>query len=156
MCIFPREGIISLYYESERGQQRKIPDLPYSKLLATVYPTLTLGLGLAAPSPDEHIKSSESIAHWPAFPDAVEEFSYLRKYYKLVVLSNVDRASFARTNAGGLESDLVTTAGDISSNKPDLRNLKYILDSANSAFDIDADQVLQTAQSQLQDHHLAH
>lgn len=90
---FSREEVLNMYYELEREQQRKTPDLAYSKLLATVYPTLILRLGLVAPSPDEHIKFSESITHLPAFSDKVEGLKYLRKYYKLVVLSNVDRVS---------------------------------------------------------------
>lgn len=109
-------------------------------------------------SNDEHIKFSESIAHWPAFPDTVEALKYLCNYYKLVVLSNVDRASFAKTNAGSLQGfqfDLVITAEDIGSYKPDLRNFVYMLDSVKSAFGIDAGQVLQTAQSQFHDHHPA-
>lgn len=156
---FCREDVLNAYYELEREQQKKTPDLPYSKLLATVYPTLTLRLGLAAPSPDEHIRFSESITHWPAFPDTVEALNYLRKYYKLVVLSNVDRASFAKTIAGSLQGfqfDLVITAEDVGSYKPNLRNFKYMLDSVKSVFDIDAGQVLQTAQSQFHDHHPAH
>jgi len=85
----------------------------------------------------------------------VEALNYLGKHHKLVVLFNVDRASFATTNASSLQEfqfDLFITAGDIGSYKPDLRNFENMLDSVKLAFDIDADQVLLTAQSQFHDH----
>lgn len=83
----------------------------------------------------------------------------LSEHYRLVVLSNVDRESFAKTDAGSLQGfpfDLVITAQDVGSYKPDLRNFEYMLHAVRLAFDgISADQVLQTAQCQFHDHHPA-
>lgn len=36
-----------------------------------------------------------SVPQWPAFPDSAHALSRLAARYKLIILSNVDRASFA-------------------------------------------------------------
>jgi FMN phosphatase YigB (HAD superfamily) len=72
-----------------------------------------------------------------------------------VVLSNVDRASFAKSNAGSLQGvsfDMILTAQDIGSYKPDLRNFEYMLSAVQREFGVGPGQVLQTAQSQFHDH----
>ena len=33
-----------------------------------------------------------SVKDWPAFPDFADALAYLKQHYKLVILSNVDRA----------------------------------------------------------------
>jgi 2-haloalkanoic acid dehalogenase type II len=85
----------------------------------------------------------------------VEALRRLAKHYKLVVLSNVDRASFAKSNAGSLQGvpfDMIITAQDIGSYKPDLRNFEYMLTAVEREYGIPPSQVLQTAQSQFHDH----
>lgn len=154
-----REQLLTVYHELERDQQQKTPDMPYTQVLTTVHPRLTQRLGLQSPSEEESLQFGTSIAHWPAFPDTVDALKRLSKHYRLVVLSNVDRESFAKTNAGSLQGfpfDLIITAQDVGSYKPDLRNFEYMLQAVQSAFDgISADRVLQTAQSQFHDHHPA-
>lgn len=155
---FSREHLLNTYYELERMQQRLTPDLPYYQLLATVHPQMAERLGLSKPSEEESGAFGESVGHWPAFPDTVEALKRLAKHYKLVVLSNVDRDSFARTNAGSLQGvhfDLIITAQDIGSYKPDLRNFQHMLQAVKAEFSVEPEQVLQTAQSQFHDHHPA-
>lgn len=156
---FTREELLKTYHELEREQQTKTPDLPYSELLEIVHPQFASRLGLEPPSPDESKAFGQSVGSWPAFSDTVEALRRLAKHYKLGVLSNVDRESFAKTNAGslgGVPFDLVVTAQDVGSYKPSLRNFDYILNEAKSKFDIDPQQVLPTAQSQFHDHQPAH
>ena len=60
---------------------------------------------------------------WPAFPDSVEALSRLAQRYRLIILSNVDRASFAASNARlGVTFTGIVTAQDVGSYKPDPRN----------------------------------
>lgn len=156
---FTREHLLAVYHELEREQQRKTPDMPYSELLETVHPQFAARLSLEPPSSEESKKFGHSVGHWPAFPDTVDALRRLSKYYKLSVLSNVDRESFATSNAGSLNGfpfDLVITAQDVGSYKPDLRNFDYMLNAVKSKFGIDPEQVLSTAQSQFHDHHPAH
>ncbi|KAJ8081654.1 hypothetical protein PM082_007500 [Marasmius tenuissimus] len=46
-----------------------------------------------------HVAFGNSIKDWPLFPDTTEALRTLAKHYKLCVLSNVDRPSFAYTLA---------------------------------------------------------
>ncbi|KAJ0416414.1 hypothetical protein BJY00DRAFT_326328 [Aspergillus carlsbadensis] len=156
---FSRQHLLTIYHDLEREQQNKAPDLPYSQLLTTIHPQWTARLGLATPTQEESSLFGQSVGDWPAFPDTVEALKRLSQHYKLVVLSNVDRASFAKTNAGSLQGfqfDLIITAQDVGSYKPDLRNFDYMLKAVKEKFDIEPSQVLQTAQSQFHDHHPAH
>ncbi|KIY00788.1 uncharacterized protein Z520_03453 [Fonsecaea multimorphosa CBS 102226] len=154
-----REQILALYHELEVEQQTKTPDMPYSQLLATVYPQFAARVGIEAkPSAQECETFGQSIGTWPAFPDTVDALQRLSKHYKLVVLSNVDRESFKASNAGplgGFRFDKIITAQDVGSYKPDLRNFEYMLDTVKKDFDVSKSEVLQTAQSQFHDHHPA-
>ncbi|KAJ5682655.1 hypothetical protein N7462_005820 [Penicillium macrosclerotiorum] len=152
---FSREHLLTVYQELESTQQRLTPDMPYSQLLATIHPLIAARLGLGAPSEAESQQFGSSIGHWPAFPDTVAALRRLAEHYKLVVLSNVDRASFAQSNAGSLQGfpfDLIITAQDIGSYKPDARNFAYMKQAVQADFGIAPSEILQTAQSQFHDH----
>jgi len=92
----------------------------------------------------------QSIKDWPVFPDSSDALCELSKYYKLVVLSNVDRTSFAFTRkkleAGKFTFDKICTAQDVGSYKPDPTNFLYVLDVIKDSYGIEKDQVLSTAQ----------
>ncbi|KAI9877725.1 MAG: hypothetical protein M1830_003000 [Pleopsidium flavum] len=99
---------------------------------------------------DEATTFAASIGSWPAFPDTVAAMQTLAKHYKLVPLSNVDRASFSKTLAGplqGVRFDAVYTAQDIGSYKPSVKNFEYLLQHAGEEFGVGKDEVLHVAQS---------
>ena len=74
------------------------------------------------------------------------------KYYKLIILSNVDNASFAFSRVRlGVAFDAVYTAEDIGSYKPSARNFEYMLDHISDLGLGHAD-VLHTAESLFHDH----
>jgi 2-haloalkanoic acid dehalogenase type II len=155
---FARRQLLEVFHKLEREQQAQSPDMPYSRLLATIHPQFAAALGLDEPAAEESEEFGNSVGKWPAFPDTVDALKRLSKHYKLLVLSNVDRESFGATNAGplqGVHFDAVITAQDIGSYKPDLRNFEYMLKQVNSNFGISKEEVLQTAQSQHHDHHPA-
>ncbi|KAE8393824.1 HAD-like domain-containing protein [Aspergillus alliaceus] len=155
---YSREHILRIFDELERDQQARTPEMQYSDLLSVIHPALLQKLGLDTPTEEESKAFGETVGHWPAFPDTVDALKRLSKHYKLVVLSNVDRESFAKTNAGSLEGfpfDLVLTAQDIGSYKPDLKNFNYMLAAVKEKFGVEPGQVLQTANSQFHDHHPA-
>lgn len=152
---YSREELLTVYHELESEQQRLTPDMPYSQLLSTIHPRLAERLDLDIPSEGESKQFGESVGSWPAFPDTVDALKSLSKHYKLVVLSNVDRASFARSNANSLQAfpfDLIITAQDIGSYKPDRRNFEHMIRAVQADFGIESSQILQTAQSQFHDH----
>lgn len=154
-----KEALLPVLGQLEARQQAATPDMPYSDLLAAVHPQLAAALGLArSPTAAESRAFGDSVGAWPAFPDTVDALARLARRYKLVVLSNVDRSSFSATRSGPLQGahfDLVLTAQDIGSYKPDQRNFAYMLDSVAREFGVAKEGVLQTAQSQFHDHHPA-
>jgi 2-haloacid dehalogenase len=55
-----------------------------------------------------------SVQFWPPFPDTPEALQRLQKHFKLVILSNVNRDSFALSEKNmNAKFDLVCTAQDI-------------------------------------------
>ncbi|KAI1849567.1 hypothetical protein JX265_013573 [Neoarthrinium moseri] len=152
---FTKQELLNAVHECERTQQAKTPGLRYSKLLASIHPGIAKKLGLAEPSPEDSIAFGASVGAWPAFPDTVDALKRLGKQYKLVVLSNVDHESFDRSNSGplqGVKFDLILTAQDIGSYKPDLRNFTYMLKEVDEKLGVFKEKTLQTAQSQFHDH----
>jgi hypothetical protein len=53
----------------------------------------------------------KSVTHWPVFADTPAALQYLRRYFKLAILSNADRESFASSNRRfGVKFDIILTA----------------------------------------------
>ena len=78
-------------------------------------------------SDDEAASLAVSVPDWPAFPDSAEALERLARRFKLIILSNVDRASFAGSNARlGVTFTSILTAQDIGSYKPDPRNFEAL------------------------------
>ena len=92
----------------------------------------------------------QSIKDWPVFTDSSDALYELSKHYKLIVLSNVDRTSFAFTRekleAGKFTFDQICTAQDVGSYKPNPANFVYALNVIKDNYGIEKDRVLSTAQ----------
>jgi 2-haloacid dehalogenase len=100
----------------------------------------------------EHRAFGGSVGDWPAFADSTASLSYLKQFYKLVILSNVDRKSFAQSNRRlGVAFDAVYTAEDIGSYKPDLGNFRYMIGALKNSGHPERD-ILHIAQSLFHDH----
>jgi 2-haloacid dehalogenase len=107
----------------------------------------------AAASQDEANRFGGSVPEWPAFPDSAEALQYLRRHYKLVILSNVDRVSFRASNDRlKVTFDAIYTAQDIGSYKPSDRNFAYLLEHLRSDFGFGKADILHVAQSLFHDH----
>ena len=95
---------------------------------------------------------ARSVPGWPAFPDSRDALSALGKRYKLIILSNVDRESFAGSNRRlGVRFTSVLTAQDIGSYKPSPRNFEALAAEA-SRLGIPRGRLLHVAQSLFHDH----
>ncbi|POS75519.1 haloacid dehalogenase [Diaporthe helianthi] len=146
---------LDVIHECELTQQAITPDLKYHEILAAIHPHIAAKLGLGKPSPDQSNAFGASVGSWPAFPDTVDALKRLRQHFELVVLSNVDHEPFARSNSGPLEGvkfDLVITAQDVGSYKPDLENFRYMIKEIGEKLGVPKEQILQTAQCQYHDH----
>jgi 2-haloalkanoic acid dehalogenase type II len=150
--------LLRIIHTVQASEQKSSPGRNYPELLAIVHARVCEELGIHDATTEENQAFGNSVGDFPAFPDTVSALKRLSKHYKLVVLSNVDNKSFAKTNAIGLEGckfDAVCTAEDIGSYKPDLKNFEYMLKKAKEDFGVEKKEVLQTAQSQFHDHHPA-
>jgi len=146
-----RDEILEGHARQEVRQQKYTPAKRYSDLLAVVYKRLAEQWGVSV-TPDLCRAYGSSIADWPAFPDSAAALGYLKEHYRLVILSNVDNASFAHSNRKlGVEFDAVYTAEDIGSYKPAIRNFDYMIDNLATLGVKQAD-ILHTAESLFHDH----
>ncbi|KAF4634812.1 hypothetical protein G7Y89_g3291 [Cudoniella acicularis] len=149
-----RRYLLTKYTNLEFAIQKAQPTLAYPKVLAEIYSRLASQLSIPITN-DEAEKFGSTIGEWPAFLDTVAAMQTLGSYYKLVVLSNVDNASFARTLAGplkGVKFDGIYTAEDIGSYKPDIRNFEYLVKNAGESFGAKKEEILKVAQSLMHDH----
>jgi 2-haloacid dehalogenase len=145
------DRILAAFARAEAPQQEATPGMLYRDLLAEVHGAIAREFGLAPDHEAAHAFGA-SIGDWPAFPDSIEALAYLKRHYQLVILSNVDRASFARSNPKlGVEFDAVFTAEDIGSYKPDPRNFQYMIERLAER-GIGKEQILHTAESLYHDH----
>jgi len=143
--------ILEAFAAAEEGHERATPTALYPDILSATFSDMAAAWGVPLAAADGAAFAA-SVGDWPAFPDSAEALAYLKRHYKLAVISNVDRDSFARSNQRlGVEFDLVVTAQDVGSYKPSLRNFRYALDKL-AALGVAQDQVLHTAQSLYHDH----
>ena len=145
------DAILEAHAHHESAAQRQTPAMTYSRLLAVVYKRLAEEWGIAV-SWDACLAYGRSVGDWPAFADSADALAYLKRHYKLVVLSNVDNTSFARSNDKlGVAFDAVYTAEDIGSYKPSPRNFEYMIENLAHR-GIAKPEILHTAESMFHDH----
>jgi len=123
----------------------------YQELLSIVYKRLAEEWGVSV-TQAESAAYGQSVKNWPAFADSTGALQYLKRHYKLVILSNVDNDSFATSNEKlSVPFDAIYTAQDVGSYKPSDRNFDYMLDKLKT-LGIEKHEILHTAESMFHDH----
>lgn len=146
-----RNDILEAHARHESFHQAQTPAKSYQDILATVYRRLAEEWGVPV-SREDCLVYGQSVAHWPAFADSAESLQYLKQHFKLVILSNVDHASFAHSNAKlAVDFDAIYVAEDIGSYKPASANFDYMLHMLGSLGYAKSD-VLHVAESMFHDH----
>jgi 2-haloacid dehalogenase len=146
-----RDEVLAAFARHEMAQEAATPQMIYSELLAEVHRRLAREWNVSDAG-DEAVAFGKSVPDWPAFPDTEAALQYLKRYYKLVILSNVDRESFAGSNRRlGVAFDAICTAQDIGSYKPDPRNFAYLINTV-AGLGVLKRNILHTAQSLHHDH----
>jgi 2-haloacid dehalogenase len=146
-----RDEILAAHARHESSQQVQTPTKVYRHLLATVYRRLAEEWGVVT-SWSDCIAYGRSIRNWPTFSDTAASLQYLKRHYKLAILSNVDNESFAFSNEKlGVDFDAVYTAEDCGSYKPAARNFEYMFAKLKT-LGIEKSQILHTAESLFHDH----
>ena len=147
-----RHVVLGEYAIVEAEVEARAPGLPYSTLLEAVHRRLAERLELVS-TPAMDRAFAASIAHWPAFADTADALRRLARRFRLVILSNVDRAGFAASARKlGVRFDAIYTAEDIGSYKPDRRNFAFMLERLERDWGVGRDEILHVAQSLYHDH----
>lgn len=146
-----RNQILEAHARHESAQQAQTPTRLYRDLLPIVYKRLAEEWGVSV-TWDECDEYGLSVRNWPAFPDSAGALQYLKKYYKLIILSNVDNRTFSFSNARlEVEFDAIYSAEDIGAYKPSDRNFDYMLDRIGD-LGLEKKDLLHTAESMFHDH----
>jgi len=145
------EELLAAFAEAESRAEVDHPSMLYPDILRLSLTSIARTFGSVC---DDH--SADELAHsvggWPTFPDTADSLRLLKRRYKLAIVSNVDRASFALTRPKlGVDLDLIVTAEDVGSYKPNLGHFRAALD-ALSRLGISQDRVMHVAQSLYHDH----
>jgi len=140
-------AILEAFGTTEAACEAETPGKLYPEILADTHRRLAAQWGIKA-ALDAALEFGQSVGRWPAFADSATSLQYLKRYYKLVIISNVDRASFARSNEKlGVAFDRIITAQDVGSYKPNPRNFEYALAELERSFGTRKADILHTAQS---------
>jgi 2-haloacid dehalogenase len=145
------EELIAAYGECEAVAEAEHPSEAYPRILARSL--RSLGAALGAPVSDDEAEAlAVSVPDWPAFPDSADALAKLSQRYQLIILSNVDRQSFAGSNARlGVTFTGIVTAQDVGSYKPSPRNFEALRREADR-LGVAPGRLLHVAQSLFHDH----
>ena len=142
---------VAAFGRHEHEEQARTPGARYPEILAAVHAAIARDWGLA-PDPALARAFGDSVPDWPAFPDSAAALRYLKRHFRLVILSNVHRTGFAASNEKlEVEFDAIYTAEDIGSYKPDPRNFHYMLEHLERDFGVARNRILHTAESLFHD-----
>jgi 2-haloalkanoic acid dehalogenase type II len=145
------EELLTAYSTHEAEAESAHPTDLYPRILARSFKSLGAALGVPV-SDEDAARLGGSVPEWPAFPDSAEALASLAARYQLIILSNVDRTSFARSNRRlGVTFTSILTAEDIGSYKPSARNFDALV-RERARLGIPDGGLLHVAQSLFHDH----
>ncbi len=121
------EKLLEVFAETEARVESEHPSMLYPDVLAAALASMAEQAGTPRDFAAQ-VELAGSVGDWPAFADTIEALRSLKRRYQLGVLTNVDRASFEKSNRSlGVKFDLVLTAQDVGSYKPKLTNFHALL-----------------------------
>jgi 2-haloacid dehalogenase len=146
-----RGEILRAFFEAERHQLTQLPGMLYSEALAQIHYAMAEFFGVRS-NIAAAAAFAASVKDWAVHPDVPAALAYLKRHFRLAVLTNADLASFKATNRRlGTSFDVVCSAEHVGSYKPDPRNFAYLLDQLG-AKGVRPEQVLHVAGSLRVDH----
>ena len=145
------EALLTAYSRHEAAAEAAHPQDLYPAILARSMRDLGRDLGAEVSDQDAQAMAG-SVPGWPAFPDSRDALTALAGRYQLIILSNVDRDSFAASNRRlGVTFTGILTAQDIGSYKPSPRNFEALAAEARR-LGVGQGRLLHVAQSLFHDH----
>ncbi len=145
------EALLTAYAGHEERAEADDPAALYPDILRRSMIALGREFGAEVTAADAD-RLAGSVPDWPAFGDSPAALAALAAKFKLIILSNIDRASFAASNRRlGVEFASVLTAQDIGSYKPAAGNFDALLAEA-ARLGVGQGRLLHAAQSLYHDH----
>jgi 2-haloalkanoic acid dehalogenase type II len=145
------QALIAAHGRHESHVQDDMPGALYPVILAETL--RRIGIELDAPVTDEDATTyGRSVKDWPAFPDTSAALNRLSARYKLIIVSNIDRALFAASNPRlGVTFDAIVTAEDVGSYKPQHAHFDKLFEEIER-LGVARDQLVHVAESLYHDH----
>jgi 2-haloacid dehalogenase len=145
------EELLAVYAGYEEVAEAEHPRTLYPEILRQSMIALGKDVGAEVTAEDAE-RMARSVPDWPAFEDSPAALAALGSQFKLIILSNVDRSSFAGSAERlGVTFDSVLTAQDVGSYKPSPRNFAALQEEARR-LGVAEGRLLHAAQSLFHDH----
>jgi 2-haloacid dehalogenase len=143
--------ILGAFGEAESAAEHDLPKALYPEVLRATHARIAKHFGVEGDFGVADLLG-RSVGDWPAFADTTEALKRLQRKFKLIVVSNVDRESFARTQKElGIIFDAVVTAEEVGAYKPDAKMFLRAMEVAKE-FGAGRENILHVAQSLYHDH----
>jgi 2-haloacid dehalogenase len=143
--------ILGAFGEVESAAEHDLPTAIYPDVLRATHGLIAKHFGVAS-NADAAELLGKSVGDWPAFADSTDALKRLQRRFKLIVVSNVDRESFARTQKRlGITFDAVVTAEEVGAYKPDAKMFLRAMEVAKTS-GAERGNILHVAQSLYHDH----
>ncbi len=145
------EAIIAAHGRHETHVEDDMPGALYPIVLGETL--RRVGAELGAEVTDEDANAfGQSVKDWPAFSDSEAALKRLATRFKLIILSNIDRASFAASKPRlGVEFDAIITAEDVGSYKPQRGHFDRLFEELER-LGVGRDRLVHVAESLFHDH----
>lgn len=145
------DELLAAYGTHEAREETAHPRALYPDIVARSFTALGQELGAEVTAQDAQ-RLGRSVPDWPPFADSAAALAELGQRFKLIILSNVDRESFAGSARRlGATFEAVLTAQDIGCYKPSRRNFDALLAQARRMGVADG-RLVHAAQSLFHDH----
>ena len=143
--------VLGAFGEAESAAEHDLPSALYPEILRSTHARMAKRFGVV-PDTDAAELLGKSVGDWPAFADTSDALRRLQRRFKLIVVSNVDRESFVRTQRRlGITFDAVVTAEEVGAYKPDAKMFLRAMEVAKT-FGAERKNILHVAQSLYHDH----
>lgn len=143
--------LLAAFAQAEPRVEHANPKAPYRDILRLVHGELATAFE-APPAPIDAEAFANSVPDWPAFDDSADALRLLKQRFKLVIVSNVDAASFEGSQRRlGVEFDAVVTAEQVGAYKPHPAMFEAAWKSC-AGLGVPKDRILHVAQSLYHDH----
>jgi 2-haloalkanoic acid dehalogenase type II len=145
------QALLAAFGRHENQVEADTPTALYPVVLGETLRRMGAELG-ATVTPADAETFGASVKDWPAFADTADALQRLSTKFKLIILSNIDRASFAASRPRlGVQFDSIITAEDVGSYKPSPGHFDRLFEEIER-LGVARDRLVHVAESLFHDH----